>query len=102
LQPIIGYYRGVDGVDVLKHFETRVTAEHERYKRKIEAFRSDPACSADLIDSIEAEINRIADNELARAKADGKIEFDTLTGALRDTHSALGNAVGRIDKGRNE
>jgi hypothetical protein len=100
LQPIIGRYRGVDGVNVLEHFEIRVEAERERYKRKFEAFRSDPACSADLIDSIEAEINRIADGELARARASGSVDFDTLTGALRDTHRSLDKAVGRI-KGSN-
>ena len=98
LQPIIGYYRGVDGEDVVKHFTIRVEAERERYKRKFEAFRSDPACPAELIDSVEQQINAIADGELARARASGSVEFDTLTGALRDTHRSLDNAVGRIER----
>jgi hypothetical protein len=101
LQPIITRYREMrDARDVVKHFEIRVEGERARYKNKFQALRTDPSCAGlgDLIDDIERQIENVADSEIARAKADGKIEFDHLTAALRDTQRGLSNAVGKLER----
>jgi hypothetical protein len=94
LQPIIGYYRGVDGVDTLKHFEIRIEAERARYLRKFAALRDDPSCAGlgDVIDATERQINQIATNEISRVNGDGKIEFDSLI-----AQRAISDAVDQLN-----
>jgi hypothetical protein len=89
-----------DVEDVLTHFTIRVNAERERYQRKFASLRDDPSCAglSDLIDAVEKQVNAIADGEIARAKAAGKVEFDTTATAIRTAASALGAAVGKLEK----
>src|SRR5262249_999080 len=77
MQPIIGRYRAMQGANVPEQFAIRVEAERERYKRKFVALRADPSGGglAGVIDGVETTINELADSEIARAKADGKVEF---------------------------
>jgi hypothetical protein len=105
LQPIIGRYRGMkDAEDVVKHFEIRVEAERTRYKNKFSTLKEDPSC-ADLrhiIEAVEHQVNQIADNEIARAKAAGKVEHDHIATAIRETQRGLANAVSKLEnKGNN-
>jgi hypothetical protein len=78
LQPIVSRYRGMEQSDenVVQHFATRVETERARYARKFEALRSDTSCKdlGELIASVERQINNMADHEIARARADGKVE----------------------------
>jgi len=70
------------GANVAEHFAIRVEAERERYKRKFVALRGDPSCAglSDVIDGVEKTINVLADSEMARAKANGKVEFSRQLG----------------------
>jgi hypothetical protein len=100
---LINHYRQKrDALNQVPQYITAVDLDRARMQQKFEALRSDPACPAEVITAVELQINHIADSEIARAKASGTVEYDTFISALRDTHSALGTAVGRIDKGRNE
>ena len=97
---LISHYRQKrDALNQVPQFIEAVERDRARMEQKFEALRSDPACPTDVIDAVEAQINHIADSEIARAKASG-VDFDTLTGALRDTHQSLDKAVDRI-KGSN-
>jgi cell division FtsZ-interacting protein ZapD len=98
---LINHYRQKrDAVNQVPQFIEALERDRARMEQKLEALRSDPACPADVIDAVEAQINHIADSEIARAKSSGTVEYDTFISALRDTHSALGSAVGPI-KGSN-
>jgi septal ring factor EnvC (AmiA/AmiB activator) len=95
---LISHYRQKrDALNQVPHFIEAVERDRARMEQKFSALRSDPACPADVIDAVEAQINHIADSEIARAKANG-VDFDTLTSALRDTHRSLDNAVGKIER----
>jgi hypothetical protein len=87
MQPIISRYRLMEGEDVLKHFNLRVEEERARYKRKFEALRTDPSCAglSDVIDGVEKTINALAEGEIARANADGKVEFSRQLGDAIET-----------------
>jgi hypothetical protein len=100
LQPIIGRYRGIDGVDVVKHFAVRVEAERERYMRKLESLRTNPdfATLGDVIDKVRMEVNGIADGEIARAKANNKVEHDHISAAIKAAANDLNNAVDKLGK----
>ena len=101
LATIISYYRqrNIDP-GVITHFEKRVETERERYKTKFENLRADPGCAglADLINDIERQVDQIADIELSRARADGKVEHDHLSIALRDAQRGLSDAVNKVER----
>ena len=99
LAPIILRYRNMEGENVVERFAERVETERERYKRKFESMRtnSDFAGMSDVISEVEKQIDGLADAELSRARADHRVEFDTLTKAMRDTHEAMSNAADKLE-----
>jgi hypothetical protein len=99
LQPIIGRYRKIEDENVIEHFAIRVEAERERMNKKFQALLSNPdyADFGHELHIAQHQINQYADSEIARAKASGTVEFDTLTSALRDTGRGLANAVNKLE-----
>src|SRR5262245_20290290 len=80
LAPIISRYREMVQTDenVVKHFAQRLDEERARYNRKFASMRtnSDYAGLESTIDDVEKSVNTHADIEIARSKADGKVEFE--------------------------
>jgi len=101
LAPIITRYREMkDAQGAVKHFAERVEVERGRYQRKFASMRgnSDYAGLEDVINEVETQVMAHADLEISRARADGKVEFDSMTRAMRDTHEAMSNAVDKLEE----
>jgi vacuolar-type H+-ATPase subunit C/Vma6 len=97
---LISQYRQKrDAENQVPFFVNAVEGERARMANKFESLRGDAGLAplAGLIDSVEREVNALADSEIARAQASGTVEFDTLTSALRDTASGLNNVAGKLE-----
>jgi hypothetical protein len=77
LQPVIARYRLQQGLFVIEHYTKRVNDERRRTLQKIEGLDS----GVDVAEA-KARVNALADGEIARAQADGYVEYN-LPAALR-------------------
>jgi hypothetical protein len=68
-------WRGVDGVDVVKLFAEAIERQRDRYRQKLLTLRDDPMVNAGMLNEVERQVNQMADEQISRAKARGKIEF---------------------------
>jgi len=103
LAPIISRYRGMQSdANAVEHFALRVDVERERYKRKFASMRgsSDYAGLEEVINEVEKQVMAHADLEIARAKADGKVEFDSTPRSIRAAHDGIAEAVGKLEQGK--
>jgi chemotaxis regulatin CheY-phosphate phosphatase CheZ len=89
-----------DAVNQVPGFIEAVERERERMTAKFNALLSnqDYADLAHEIHAAQHQVNQTCEAEIARASASQTVEFDTLTGALRDTHRSLDRAVNRIER----
>jgi len=89
-----------DSLNQVPHFIEAVERERARMTQKCAALlnNQDYADLAHEVHAAQHQVYQICDGEIARASASQTVEFDILTGALRDTHRSLDNAVGKIER----
>jgi hypothetical protein len=68
-------WRGVDGVNAVEHFAAAIESQRSRYMKKLATLRDDPMVNAGMVAEVERQVNQMADDQITRAKASGKIEF---------------------------
>jgi hypothetical protein len=100
MMTIIGRYRGVEGADVLKHFEERIETERSRYQQKFEALLFGEPNHVDAIDATERAVNNIASSEIERARSAGKPEYDALVLEMYANRRALEKLLQQMHGGK--
>jgi predicted nucleic acid-binding Zn-ribbon protein len=80
-------------------FIAAINSERARLEAKCAALLSNQeyAALAHEIHDAQHQVNQIADGEIARAKASGTVEFDSLPNAMRATARGLSDVVSKIN-----